>query len=307
MRKNGPSILKTAIIAAVLCFILHSATADTWYVENEWNYMDVAMNADNGIPEDAEGNLARIQRNGVLKVAMDFETPPMSFRDLSAEGNNQYAGMDMELARMIAKKMGVKLVIIPMPSDHKLLALMEDQCDLTISAVAYTPGRSQFYTLSRAYYIPEEEADIGILTREDKPVASLEELDNKVIAAQSNSLQETFAAANVTGYREFRRTSSALSVYNLVEDGTADAGIVSIRVANLYFLNNPEYHLCLAEELRFYPETQYRGYRVAAKKGETQLIAFVNGVINEAEETGMLEKWLTEATRQAETLGLTGK
>ena len=58
MRKNGPSILKTAIIAAVLCFILHSATADTWYVENEWNYMDVAMNADNGIPEDAEGNLS---------------------------------------------------------------------------------------------------------------------------------------------------------------------------------------------------------------------------------------------------------
>ena len=70
----------------------------------------------------------------------------------------------------------------------------------------------------------------------------------------------------------------------------ADAGIVSIHTAEAWLRENPDSGLCLAEGLAFAPEEQYLGYRVAAKKGETQLAAFVNGVIAEAAENGKTEK-----------------
>ena len=307
MRNITLSVIRIIIMIAVLCCFFHSAGADTWYVENEWNYLDTAMNPEEGIPEDANGVLSRIQRNGVLRVAVDLESAPLNFRDPTAEGDKQYAGLDMSLARRIAERMQVKLEIIPMKPTQKLLALLNDRCDLTISAVDYTPSRSLYYTLSKAYYIPEnEKPDIGILIRAEETLTSLGELKNKRIAAQSSSLEEVFASEDedLKNCEVFYRTASSRAVYDMVRNGEADAGIVSIDTANAYFLHDPECGLRLAEGLAFSPKEHYLGYRVAAKKGETDLIAFVNGVINEAKNEELLAKWLKEARNLAEALGL---
>ena len=307
MRITKRSAAWRILLAVILCCLIGSAGADTWYVENEWNYLDAAMDPDKGIPEDAEGALARIRRNGVLRVAADFDCAPLNFLDPEADGNGQYAGLDMMLAREIAKKLDVELVVVPMKPTQKLSALLDDRVDLTISAVTYTPERALYYTMSSGYCYPEnEEPDIGVLIRKGETVTSLQELENKRIVAKSNTLQEAFAAENkdLDKCEEFYRVVSSRTVYEMVESGKADAGIVSIQIANTYFLNDPESRLCLAEGLEFPVDKKFRGYRVAAKKGETQLIAFVNGVIREAEENGELQKWLDEARERAEALGL---
>ena len=307
MRIKKRSAVRLILLAAVLCCVFHSAGAETWYVENEWNYLETSMNPDNGIPKDAEGVLARIRRNGILRVAADFSFAPLNFLDPEAGENGPYAGLDMMLAREIAKKMGVELVIVPLKSTQKLSALLGDRCDLTISAVSYTPERALYYTMSNGYYYPEdEEPDIGVLIRKGETLTSLKDLENKRIVAKSNTLQEAFAAENedLKKCEEFHRVSSSRAVYDMVQNGKADAGIVSIQIANTYFLNDPESRLCLAEGLEFPLDIKFRGYRVAAKKGETQLIAFVNGVIREAEENGNLQKWLENAQKRAEALGL---
>ncbi len=300
-------VFRLTVLAMVLCCIFSAAGMESWYTENEWNYLDTAMDISGGIPEDASGNLARIQRSGVLKVATDLEFPPMSFQDPEANGSDQYAGLDIALAREIAKKMGVELVIVPKQPIYKLPAVMNGQADLAISAITYNPGRALSYTLSEAYYIPADlEKDIGIVVRTDRPITSLEDLRDKKIAVQSNSLQETFASTNeeLKKCQEIRRTASSRTVYEMVRDGSADAGIVSIRIANTYFLNDPECGLLLADGLAFSPEAQFLGYRVAAKKGETQLIAFVNGVIEEAGKNGDIDRWIAEALERTRELGL---
>ena len=310
-----------AVFAAVLFCFSGSAAAETWYVENDWNYVDVSMETDHGIRDDATGQLAQIKRNGVLRVAVDLEYPPMNFRLSTVNGDEQYAGVDIELARLIAKKMGVLLEIAPMEPLHKLPSLSKGRCDLTISAIAYSPSGAMYYTLSKAYWFPEEEKDIGILIRKDAGIHSLDALADKILIAQSNSLQEEFGAAKIKNYAEFRRVSSPRTVYENVENCTADAGIVSIRTAKAYLTDHPDCGLQLAEGpvlyldhqhigirarmeiMAFSPDQQYLGYRVAAKKGETQLIAFVNGVIDEAAKDGSLEQWMEEATRQATESG----
>ena len=274
MRKHRFFVLPLLLALAVLLAV-SAAFAETWYVENEWNFVEISMDISGGIPEEATGQLAKIERNGVLRVAM---------------GEDQPAETDLALARKIAEKMGVELKIITLDATQILPSLTEDQSDLAISAISFTPARALSYTMGVAYFYPEEEKDIGILIPEGAEIASTDDLEGKTIIAQSNSLQEAFAAKKMCNYLEFRRVSTARAVYEEMAAKKADAGIVSIHTAEAWLRENPDSGLCLAEGLAFAPEEQYLGYRVAAKKGETQLAAFVNGVIAEAAENGKTEK-----------------
>ena len=106
------------------------------------------------------------------------------------------------------------------------------------------------------------------------------------------------------GYKEFRRISAVQTVYDAVRQGRADAGVVDIETAKNYIRNNPDSGLCLAEGLTFSLDEEYRGDRIAAKKGETMLLYFVNGVIDEVLKDGTYMQWFEEARKRADELGL---
>lgn len=68
------------------------------------------MDVDHGIPDNATGVMDRIKRKGVLRVATEPYFAPYEFIDHEQFDQRQYAGADMELARLIAEKMGVELI-----------------------------------------------------------------------------------------------------------------------------------------------------------------------------------------------------
>ena len=274
--------------------------AAEYYAENEWNYVDESMDTAGGIPEDAPGALGRIARRGVLRVATSPSLSAVSYIDPNRSGDDMYAGADIRLARLIAERMGVGLKIIPMDEYQVLPSLTEEQCDLALSGVTFTPARGLSYTMSRAYWYPEEREDIGIVIREEdrETVTGLNDLADRRLAAQKNSLPETFGVKQATKYREFLRVTSAREVFEEVAAGRADIGLVSVRTAETWLKSHPESGLILAEGMKFTPAKAYQGYRAAAKKGETQLIAFVNGVIDEITKSGAYARWLREGSGQ---------
>ena len=139
------------LFALLLCFsasVLAEETEEI-YVENAWNYVENSMDVSHGIPEDAAGALERIRLRGKLLVATEPYYPPQEFIDPSKTGQDQYVGPDMELARLIAKRMGVELEIVPMEFSRVLFAVADGECDLAISALAYTPSRAVMMTLSK--------------------------------------------------------------------------------------------------------------------------------------------------------------
>ena len=276
------------------------------YVENEWNFVDGSMDTSQGIPEDAVGRLAKIRETGKLTVATEPYYAPQEFIDPSLSEQEQYVGSDIELAKMIARRMGVELEIVPMDFTIVLTAVAEGNCDLAISGLAYTPGRASAMELSKGYHYAPDAAGTGLLIREaDKEsIVNIKDLSEKDIVAQSGSLQEMLMAENVSSYRQFFRGGSIQDVYLALEEGTADAAFVDIETARIYVKNNPQCGLYLVDDLHFKLEEQFEGDRIAAKKGELQLIYFVNGVIDELLETGQYSEWFAEYSEYAAGLGL---
>ena len=296
------------ILGAALCFcvIFQSAGAESFYVENEWNYADGSIDVNHGIPDNATGVMDRIRRKGVLRVATEPYFPPFEFIDPEQLEQKKYVGADMHLAALIAERMGVRLEIVPMEFTQVLPALSENQCDLTISAIAFTPSRASAYAMSKGYYFPESTASTAFVIREEdaENITSLEDLEDKILVAQSSSLQEALATKHISSYKEFRRVSSVQAVYEAVRRGKADAGIVDMETASNYIRNNKDAGLMLANGLHFALEEQFLGHRVVAKKGELQLIYFVNGVIDEVLEDDTYIKWIEEARKRAAELGM---
>lgn len=266
------------------------------YIENEWNYVDVSMDVSGGIPEDATGRLARIRAAGKLTVATAPSYPPQEFIDDTLSGQARFVGADMELARLIAERMGVELEIVPLEFTEVLSAVSDGKVDLAVSALSFTSGRAALMEMSKGYYFTTEQASTGLIIREEnaEEIQKVEDLEDRDIVAQSGSLQETMAAENIAFYRKFKRLHSASDIYDAVMAGEADAGIVDVGIAKVFIDNHPGCGLMIVPEVFFALPPQYQGDRVAAKKGEIELICFVNGVIDEVTASGQYDRWFEQ-------------
>ena len=92
--------------------------------------------------------LDKIQERGELVVGTSPDFPPNEFIDSTKTGQAQYVGSDIELAKYIAKKMGVKLTIKASSFDTVLANLQTEEIDLAITGLAYTPARAQQMEMS---------------------------------------------------------------------------------------------------------------------------------------------------------------
>ena len=279
---------------------------DRVFIENQWNFVDESMDISKGIPANSSGVLARIRERGVLRVATEPYFPPQEFIDPALEGQETYVGADMNFARMIAEKMGVALEIIPKDFADVLEATANDECDLAISALSFLPSRAQTNELSKGYFFVDLPVSSTLIIRAEdaEEIRGIDDMTDRVIVAQQGSLQEQLTVENIHNYREFRRLNTTQNVYDAVTSGEADAGTVDLRYAESYIRNNPESGLMIVDAIQFKLLPQYEGDRVAAKKGELELMYFVNGVIDEMLSQGLYMQWYEEAQKRADELGL---
>jgi len=294
------------LLAAVPLGIAAEEDGEQAFVENEWNYVDGSMDISKGIPETANGVLARIKETGVLRVGTEPYFAPQEFIDPALEGQAMYVGADMELARLIAQRMGVELTIIPLDFTEVFRAVNSDQCDLVISALSFIPSRAAISTMSKGYFFSDTPANITMVIREEdaEKITSIDDLEDRILVAQRGSLQEAVTVDRIYEYKEFRRVALTQEVYEMVSSGKADAGAVDMENAQNYIRNNPDCGLVMVEGIRFTLEEQYAGDRIAAKKGETELMYFVNGVIDEVLAKDLYTEWYREAQKRADELDL---
>ena len=290
-----------AVLLAALMALMPPGMAEEapQYVRDEWNYVEDSMDVSGGIPEDATGRLGRIRALGRLTVATEPYFPPQEFIDESRTGQERYVGADMELARLIAERMGVELQIVPLEFTDVLTGVADGKYDLAISALSFTSGRAAVMEMSKGYYFTSEQASSGLVIREAdaEKIRSVEDLSARDIVAQSGSLQESMAVENIPFYRKFRRLPAVNDVFATVMADKADAGILDVENARTYINNHPGCGLMIVPDVYFDLQPQFEGDRVAAPKGELELICFVNGVIDEVVASGQYERWFDEYAR----------
>ena len=116
-------------------------------------------------PAVEKNELDAIKEAGILTVALSPDFSPMEFVDSSKEGQDQYVGFDVTLAKYIAEELGVKLEIQAMSFDACQTAVAMDAVDMSISGYSWTESRAENFELSDKYYAGDNETEQVLLIR----------------------------------------------------------------------------------------------------------------------------------------------
>jgi ABC-type amino acid transport substrate-binding protein len=99
------------------------------------------------LPANAQDGLARITREGVMRVANSGVYPP--FESMEA---GKLVGFDVDLSNLIAQQLGVRAEIQVIDFKGLLPALKSGKVDMLISGFTYTAERAQQVAFSKPYY-----------------------------------------------------------------------------------------------------------------------------------------------------------
>jgi polar amino acid transport system substrate-binding protein len=92
-------------------------------------------------------DLANILSTGVVRIGVPVDVPPFGSQD----ADRNPVGLDVELAQMIAKSLGVKLELQQITGANRIPYLLTNKIDIVIAALGMTPERAKQITYTSPY------------------------------------------------------------------------------------------------------------------------------------------------------------
>jgi polar amino acid transport system substrate-binding protein len=123
-----------------------------------------------------------------LAVGAYPTNPPFEFKN--AQG--VFEGFEVDIVTEVAKRLGLTVEIADMGFQALFAATSSGRIDVAISSITITAERLKSQSFSQPYY----DADMGLATRKDSPVAKLDDLRGKVVGGLSGSTGEKWAKEN---------------------------------------------------------------------------------------------------------------
>lgn len=240
--------------------------------------------------------LEKIQKNGKLVVGMSADYAPYEFHYIDENGKDVIGGFDVDIANEIANKIGVDLVIQEMDFDALVSALPAGKVDLVISGMNPTEERAKVVDFSEVYYNSKH----GILVRDEDAdkYQTFADLEGAKVGVQLGSTQEKIAKTEIPNVN-LQQLSNINNLILELKAGKVDAIVMEKPVAEMAVKSNPE----LAVGKPIYEE-QTGGNAVGIAKNNPQLLAKVNEVITELNESGKMDEYIKKANELAATANI---
>jgi polar amino acid transport system substrate-binding protein len=163
---------------------------------------------------------AAAQQRGALRVAVDYGFSP--FSDLK---DGQPMGYDIDLARAVAAKLGLRVEFVPSGIEAIYEDLSNHKADMAASAVPYAPEQSWRAGFSSFYF----NAGQVLVVPASAPIAAVDQLGGHTIGAPLGSDADTYArklAASNSTIIVRSNYDTAAEVLTDLRRGALDAAIV---------------------------------------------------------------------------------
>ncbi|MGD9055058.1 MAG: transporter substrate-binding domain-containing protein [Desulfobacterales bacterium] len=231
----------------------------------------------------------RIQKSGMLTVGMAGNMPPLNMT--SKEG--ELMGYEVDLARAMAKAMGVKAKLETMPFADLLPALEAGKIDLILSNMTITPGRNlkvafvgPYFTSGKAFM-----TKVKTIAQADE-TADIDAKNTKLVALKGSTSQAFVETALPEA--QLVTAKDYDEAVKMVLDDKVHAMVADYPIAVVSVFRYPDQGL-----LSVVTTLTYEPIGVGVPAGDPLLVNWVENFLAIAENTGLLEelnrKWLLNA------------
>ncbi len=255
-----------------------------------------ACGSEPAVPEEPNrlGTIAKDKL--IMAVSPDFI--PMEFVDTAKEGDEAFAGFDMDLARYLAEGLELELVIKPMSLEACQEAVASGESDIAISGFAWTENRARNYLLSDPYYAGDQETGQSVICLKENGGAwsQASDLAGAAVGVVTGSLQEDLAKAQlpqdavIQGFESIEAALAELRAGKLsgvcVPHGTGAALVQSS--GDLAFSG-----------FDFDVSGQLDGNVILLGRKAEELQAAINGLLAKAYEEDLYSGWYAKAKELA--------
>ena len=214
---------------------------------------------------------------GKLYMSTNAAFPPYEM----TTDDGGFAGIDVEIAQAIAKKLGLELVILDMDFDAALLAVQEGKSDIVMAGVTVNDDRKLVMDFTTSYAKGEQ----VVIVKEGSDV-TMDNLGEKMIGAQRGTTGYIYASDTPEngGYGEDHVTAydNGMTAVNALLNGQVDCVIIDNAPAQEFVAANPGLTLLEGKWVE-------EDYAIGVGKGNTALVEAINKALAELTADGTIQ------------------
>ncbi len=228
-----------------------------------------------------DSQLQAIKKRGTFIVGTSPDYPPWEYMDK----NNQYAGFDMDLARMIAEKLGVKLEVRDHSFDALVTAVKEKKIDAAIACMNADPKRAEEVDFTDPYWYIKSGPVVG--KDSNLNFTKVADCVKYRVGVQTGTTEETWLNQQV---KEGKMKADQVFHYERNEQAIADlvAGrldcVLIEEITGREFAKTNPVRMTVAEDISGSPTA------IAIPKGSDDLKAAINKILKELKDKGVIDE-----------------
>lgn len=239
---------------------------------------------DNDVTADANGssavadenkNDAEPEKDGgkVLTMATEGTFPPYEF----IKGND-LVGIDIEVAGLIAEKLGMTLDVKNVKFDTIVPGVETGKFDMGMAGLTVTPDRLEKVDFTDSYATGIQ----AVIVKDGSDIKTVADLDGKTIGVQLGTTGDIYAS-DTYGEDHVKKMDNAGVAIQALLAGKIDAVIIDNEPAKNFIKANEG--LVILDE-----EFANEDYAIAVAKGNTELMTKINDALKELIADGSVQK-----------------
>ncbi len=220
-----------------------------------------------------------VVESGKLHMSTNASFPP--YEMVANDGN--FEGIDVEIATLIAEKMGLELVVDDMDFNAALEAVQNGKSDIAMAGITVNEDRLVNMDFTTSYATGVQ----VIIVPEDSPIQTVDDLSNaELIGTQDGTTGYIYCSDTPEngGYGEdhvVAYENGSVAVQALLA-GKVDCVVIDNEPAKAYVEANPGLKIL---------DTEFtvEDYAIAVKKGSADMLDQLNSILKELTDDGSIQ------------------
>lgn len=200
--------------------------------------------------------------------------------------NSEVVGVDVDIAREIAKEMGKTLVIKDIAFDSIINEVKTGKADFGAAGISYSEERAKNVDFSINYAVSKQ----VVIVKNDSSITDINSIGNKKIAVQLGSVADTFVTDEYDEATIVRQKKYLAAIEDL-KVGKVDCVVMDELPAKEIVNSNTGIKIlngALTND----------SYGMVVKKGNKELLKVINKVLNRLSSDGSIDRYIIAHTEK---------
>lgn len=168
-----------------------------------------------GIPHARSQTVDEVVSRGTINIGVLIDLPPYGLLNDKQEAD----GYDVEVARLLAKYMGVKANLVQLTAPNRIPFLVTNKVDLIVATFGITPERAKQVMFS----IPYSAIENTVYGPKDKAISKIDDLKGLRVGVPRGTVQDVILTGALGGSARMLRFDDTPSTYQALLTGQVDA------------------------------------------------------------------------------------